>query len=60
MHFRISHPVHIFHVVSKMTAQNKTRSPKLEKDLRPPLFSTNCPIRCGTSGYSYKRSVDIS
>jgi len=31
---------------------------KLEKDSRPHLFSSNCPIRCGTSGYSYKRFFD--
>jgi hypothetical protein len=31
---------------------------KLEKDSRPHLFSSNCPVRCGTSGYSYKRFVD--
>ncbi|CAF0876435.1 unnamed protein product [Adineta ricciae] len=28
---------------------------KAEQDIRPKLFSTNCPVRCGTSGYSYKR-----
>jgi hypothetical protein len=33
---------------------------KLENDSRPYLFSSNCPIRCGTSGYSYKRLVHIS
>jgi hypothetical protein len=31
---------------------------KLEKDSRHHLFSSNCPIRCGTSGYSYKRFVN--
>ncbi|CAF1050886.1 unnamed protein product [Adineta steineri] len=25
------------------------------KDSRPQLFSSNCPILCGTSGYSYRR-----
>jgi hypothetical protein len=32
---------------------------KVKEDSRPHLFSSNCPIRCGTSGYSYKRLVDI-
>ena len=31
-----------------------------ETDARSRLFSSNCPIRCGTSGYSYKKLVDIS
>jgi hypothetical protein len=71
MHSRISHRVHFFFVTWKMTTRNKVRSTKntsqirmkselkSEEDSRSPLFSLNCPIRCGTSGYSYKRFVLI-
>jgi len=41
-----------------MSSSKKTNSSKNELS-RPQLFSSNCPVRCGTSGYSYKRFVDI-
>ena len=30
-----------------------------ERDSRSRLFSSNCPIRIGTSGYSYKKFVQM-
>jgi hypothetical protein len=66
MHSVISYQVHIFHTAFKMTRSAKNAfeimmksDSKVKKDSRPLLFSSNCPIRIGTSGYSYKRFVDI-
>ena len=66
MHSVISHQVHIFHTAFKMSRSAKNAfetmmksDSKVKKDSRPLLFSSSCPIRIGTSGYSYKRFVDI-
>ena len=70
-----SHQVHIFRKAwKKMISHDRSKTSssknafkiimknnsKLEKDSRSQLFSLNCPIRCGTSGYSYKRFVNNS
>jgi hypothetical protein len=57
MQSQIGHSVHIFYTAWKMSSRRKTNLSKSELS-RSQLFSSNCPVRCGTSGYSYKRFVD--
>lgn len=48
---------------SSMSKRRSSKNPieiNTEPDLRTPLFSLNSPIRCGTSGYSYKRLDNIT